>query len=90
MGNSAGKVAVVTGGSKGIGRSICVELARAGYHVIVNYRSDEQGAAGTLKAVKEQGGGGRIMGFDISNRDETQAAVQEIIRSSESCRCPGQ
>ena len=84
MEDSAGKVAVVTGGSKGIGRAICIELARAGYHVIVNYRSDERGAAETLKAVKEQGAGGRVMGFDVSNRDEARTAVQEIIRSAES------
>ena len=79
-----GKAAVVTGGSKGIGRAICIELARAGYQIVVNYRSDEQGAAETLQAVKAQGAGGRIMKFDVSNRDETEGAVREIIESFES------
>jgi 3-oxoacyl-[acyl-carrier protein] reductase len=78
------KVAVVTGGSKGIGRAVCIELAKAGYGIVVNYRSDEQGAAETLETVKAQGAGGRIMRFDVSNRDETREAVQEIIESFES------
>jgi len=78
------RLAVVTGGSKGIGRAVCIELAKAGYDVVVNYRSDAQGAAETLEAVKEQGVGGKIMRFDVSNRDETQQAVREIIENFES------
>lgn len=81
---TVGKTAVVTGGSKGIGRAVCIELAKSGYHIVVNYRSDEEGAAETLEAVREQGAGGKIMRFDVSNRDETQKAVQEIIESFES------
>jgi 3-oxoacyl-[acyl-carrier protein] reductase len=81
MVNTNRKVAVVTGGSKGIGRAICIELAKAGYDIVVNYRSDEKGAAETLEAVREQGAGGRIMRFDVSNRDQTQKAVQDIIES---------
>lgn len=82
--NTVRKVAVVTGGSKGIGRAICIELAKSGYHIVVNYRSDEEGAAETLEAVREQGAGGKIMRFDVSNRDETRKAVQEIIETFES------
>jgi 3-oxoacyl-[acyl-carrier protein] reductase len=84
MRNTVGKAAVVTGGSRGIGRAVCIELAKAGYDIVVNYRSDERGASETLKAVREQGAGGRIMRFDVSNRDETQKAVQEIIEGFES------
>ena len=43
------KVAIITGGSRGIGRAICVELARDGLYIIINFRSDDQGAAETLK-----------------------------------------
>ena len=81
---TAKKLAVVTGGSKGIGRAVCIELAKAGYDIVVNYRSDEQGAAETLQAVIEQGAGGKTMRFDVSNRDETQDAVREITGSCES------
>ncbi len=84
MGDKVKQVAVVTGGSRGIGRAICIELARAGYEILVNCRSDEKGAAETLDAVREQGTGGRIMRFDVSNRDEAREAVQEIVHSFES------
>ncbi len=84
IGESVGKVAVVTGGSRGIGRAICVELAKSGYYVVVNYRSDKQGATETLEALRHQGSKGKIMKFDVSSRDETQKAVDEIIESFES------
>ena len=54
------KVAIVTGASKGIGRAICVELAKYGYYIVVNYRSDEQGAVKTLDMVKHEGADGNI------------------------------
>lgn len=72
------KVAVVTGASKGIGRAVSVELARCGYHIVVNYASDEGGAAETLEMVKREGTGGRIMRFDVSNLEETRNAVEDI------------
>ena len=74
------KVALVTGGSRGIGRAICVELAQSGHQVVVNYRSDEKGALKTLEQVRQQGSDGKIMGFDVASYDETQAAVDEIIK----------
>ncbi len=76
-----GKVAIVTGASKGIGRAICVELAACGYHVVINYRSDEQGAVETLKRVKDAGSTGKIMPFDVSEFKETQDAVDDILAS---------
>jgi 3-oxoacyl-[acyl-carrier protein] reductase len=74
------KVALVTGGSKGIGRAICVEMAKFGHQVVVNYRSDEKGALKTLELVRQQGSDGKIMGFDVASYDETQAAVDEIVK----------
>lgn len=73
------KVAIVTGASKGIGRAICVELARWGCRIVVNYKSDERGAAETLKMLKKEGGDGRIMRFDVANFEESQRAVNDII-----------
>ncbi len=61
------RVAIITGGSRGIGRAICVELARDGFYVIINFRSDDQGAAETLKMVRDNGGDGEIAGFDVSS-----------------------
>jgi 3-oxoacyl-[acyl-carrier protein] reductase len=78
------KVAVVTGASKGIGRAICVELARWGCHIIVNYKSDERGAAETLTLLKKEGGDGAIMQFDVANFDECQRAVNDILADHKS------
>lgn len=72
-------VALVTGGSKGIGRAICVEMAKSGYDVIVNYLSDEGGARETLARVEQEGGGGVCMGFDVADETTTQEAMERIF-----------
>lgn len=77
--NSNKKTAIVTGGSRGIGRAVCVELARCGYFVIVNYRSGAPAAAETLALVEDQGGSGELMPFDVTDYDATQTAVGRII-----------
>lgn len=74
------KIAIVTGASKGIGRAISVELGRSGCHIIVNYRSDENGARQTLEQVRAAGGDGEIMGFDVSSLAETQPAIKDIAQ----------
>ena len=74
------RVALVTGASKGIGRAICVELAKCGYQVVINYRSDEKGALKTLEMIRQEGSDGNIMGFDVANYDESLAAVDEIAK----------
>ncbi|MFO7707878.1 MAG: 3-oxoacyl-ACP reductase FabG [Desulfobacterales bacterium] len=73
------KLAVVTGGSKGIGRAVCVELARCGYFLVVNYRTDRPGAEETLKMVRSQGADGELLGLDVSDFDAAQAAVAQIL-----------
>ena len=73
------EIAVVTGGSRGIGRAICVELAANGYYVIVNYRSNEEEALKTLELIKSNNGSGEIMKFDVANYEETQNCVKDII-----------
>ena len=55
------KYALVTGGSRGIGRAICVKLAQEGYHVIVNYASNEAEAKNTLEMMD---GKGELLPFD--------------------------
>lgn len=75
-----GKVAIVTGASKGIGRAISIELARNGYHVVINYRSDEKGAIETQAMIRQEGGDGYIMQFDVSNHKETQTAFDDILK----------
>lgn len=72
-------VALITGGSKGIGRAICVEMARSGYQVIVNYLSDAAGARETLLLVEQQGGRGDCLQFDVSDHAATRHALETIL-----------
>jgi 3-oxoacyl-[acyl-carrier protein] reductase len=80
MNPSAKKVAIVTGASRGIGRAVCVELARCGFFLIINFRSDESGALETLRRVEAEGSAGEIMQFDVADPDAVQAAVDQIIQ----------
>jgi 3-oxoacyl-[acyl-carrier protein] reductase len=64
------KCALVTGGSRGIGRAICYKLAGMGYHIIVNYKGNEAAANETLDKIKADGGTGELLRFDLSNKEE--------------------
>lgn len=69
------KYALVTGGSRGIGRSVCNELARLGYPVIINYCSNENAALQTKSEVENIGGTAEILKFDVSNVEEVDNAL---------------
>jgi 3-oxoacyl-[acyl-carrier protein] reductase len=73
------KVAIVTGASRGIGRAVCVELARCGFFLIINYRSDESGALETLRRVEAEGSAGEIMQFNVADPEAVQASVDQVI-----------
>ena len=68
------KYALVTGGSRGIGRAICVRLAQEGYQVIINYASNEAEAQKTLEMT---GNNGEILPFDVSNAEQTKTALAD-------------
>ena len=69
------KFALVTGGSRGIGRAVSLRLAKAGYTVIINYQSNEQAAQETLQAIQSQGGQAELLRFDVSNPESVQSAL---------------
>ncbi|MFP4023363.1 MAG: 3-oxoacyl-[acyl-carrier-protein] reductase [Thiohalospira sp.] len=71
------KFALVTGGSRGIGKAICIKLAQLGYHVLVNYRSNDKEALNTLNQLKDNGGSGELMKFDVSNQNEIKTAIED-------------
>jgi 3-oxoacyl-[acyl-carrier protein] reductase len=73
-----GKVAVVTGGSRGIGRAICELLGKAGAYVVVNYAGNEAAAKETLDRVIAGGGHGEIKRFDVADEEAVQQAFKEI------------
>lgn len=68
------KYALVTGGSRGIGRAICIKLAQEGYQVIINYASNEVEAQNTLEMT---GNKGEILRFDVSNAEQTRSALSD-------------
>jgi 3-oxoacyl-[acyl-carrier protein] reductase len=64
------KCALVTGGSRGIGRAICVKLGSLGYHILVNFRSNLSEAEQTLSLIKAKNGTAELIPFDVSNKTE--------------------
>lgn len=76
----SGKNAVVTGGSRGIGRAICVALARAGATVVVNYAGNEEAADETLRLIREAGSDGEVARFDVSDPAAVDEAMGEIVK----------
>jgi 3-oxoacyl-[acyl-carrier protein] reductase len=72
------RIAIVTGGSRGIGRAICLELARAGLYTVINYQRDKQGAEQTLARVQEEGGRGEMYRFDVRDRQAAEQVVADI------------
>ncbi len=77
-----GKVALVTGGSRGIGRAVSVVLARAGARVFVNYSSSPDAAEQTVQLCKEVGGTAEAIGFDVSDSAKVDAAFESIKASA--------
>ena len=75
----AGKSALVTGSSSGIGASIAVRLAQEGANVAINYRKDEEGARQTLAQVEAAGTRGVILQADVSTVAEVQALVSAAV-----------
>lgn len=73
-----GCVALVTGGSRGIGRAVCEALGGRGAKVIVNYRSREDAARETAAAVEAAGGQAVTLGFDVATRAEVDAGIKQI------------
>ena len=68
------KYALVTGGSRGIGRAICQRMAQEGYQVIINYTSNDAEAQKTLELI---GGKGELMRCDVSNSEQTRKALEQ-------------
>jgi 3-oxoacyl-[acyl-carrier protein] reductase len=66
---------LVTGGSRGIGRAICVKLASLDLHVLINYKSNEHEALETLALIRKTGGTGELLQFDVSDPVQVEAAI---------------
>lgn len=69
------KYALVTGGSRGLGRAVCLEIAQMGIPVIINFQSNETAALEVKAEIEARGGHAELMRFDVSNMNEVEAAL---------------
>jgi 3-oxoacyl-[acyl-carrier protein] reductase len=75
--------ALVTGGSRGIGRAICIKMAEMGYNVLINYKSNEEEANNTLALVKEKGVDGEIIQFDVADKEQIKSKLGGWMEANE-------
>jgi 3-oxoacyl-[acyl-carrier protein] reductase len=73
------KYALVTGGSRGIGRAICLKLAEMGYAVIINYASNKEAALETKRMIEEKDGIAELLPFDVGSMKETENVLNNWI-----------
>ncbi len=73
-----GKVVLVTGASGGIGRAIAVAAGREGYYILVHYGRNKEGAQATLDCIRQDGGSGEILSFDVGNREECRRELEQV------------
>jgi len=76
-------VALVTGGSRGIGRAICLELAKSGAYVVVNFRSNKKAAEETLELIHQAGGMGETVCFDVADQAATGQNIEALLTRHE-------
>ncbi len=69
------KYALVTGGSRGLGRAICLKLSQLGYPVIINFKSNQDAAVETKRLIEELGGQAELLPFDVSDKEQVEKAL---------------
>lgn len=69
------KCALITGGSRGIGRAICIKLAELGYYVLINYKSNAAEAELTLSTIQQINGEAELLRFDVSVKEDVQQVL---------------
>lgn len=76
------KCALVTGGSRGIGRAICYKMAAMGYYVLVNYKGNVDEADNTLAQIRENGGDGELLQFNVADKNDIQQKLGGWIETN--------
>ena len=77
-------VALVTGGGRGIGRAISLELAKSGFHIVVTFRANLKAAKETVELIRRAGGQGEAVCFDVTDREETEKQIEALFTRYES------
>ena len=77
------KTALVTGGSRGIGRAICLKLAGMGYFVLINYNKNAEEAEKTLLMIREAGADGELIQFDVADQNHVEQALSGWMSRNE-------
>ncbi len=77
-----GKNALVTGGSRGIGRAICLRLAAMGAHVFINYVSNSQAAEETQQEIVAAGGSADTIAFDVADAAQAEGTIKQLIKDA--------
>ncbi|MBA8761429.1 3-oxoacyl-[acyl-carrier-protein] reductase [Staphylococcus coagulans] len=75
------KVALVTGASRGIGRSIALQLAEEGYHVVVNYAGNQEKAEEVVEQIKQKGVDAVAIQANVSNGVEVKSMIKEVVKT---------
>jgi 3-oxoacyl-[acyl-carrier protein] reductase len=76
------KCALITGGSRGIGKAICIKMASLGYYVLINYKSNLEQANNTLTQVMLADGNGEVLQFDVSDKEQIKQVLGEWIEAN--------
>jgi 3-oxoacyl-[acyl-carrier protein] reductase len=79
------KFALVTGGSRGIGRAVCIKLAEQGYHILINFKSNLEAANMTKAQIEEKGVTAQLLQFDVSNKTEVDNVLGKWIDDNKDC-----
>ena len=79
--NEKKPLALITGASRGIGAAIALKLAQDGFHVLINYSSNEAKAREVLDSITQQGGSGELLGFDVSQPSQVDEKFEWIAKN---------
>jgi len=71
------KIALVTGGSRGIGKAVSITLAKEGFYILINYKSNKAAAEDTLTQIEQLGGKAELFPFDVSDAQSIKTALED-------------